>query len=59
MRKILLFVSSVLISFGLYAQERLKFSELAIQLSVTDFVLKNTETGTEEGQFSEDLYTQL
>lgn len=59
MRKILLFVSSVLISFGLYAQESLKFSELAIQLSVTDFVLKNTETGTEEGQFSEDLYTQL
>lgn len=59
MRKILLFVSSVLISFGLNAQESLKFSELAIQLSVTDFVLKNTETGTEEGQFSEDLYTQL
>lgn len=59
MRKILLFVSSVLISFGLYAQESLKFSELTIQLSVTDFVLKNTETGTEEGQFSEDLYTQL
>ncbi len=59
MRKILLFVSSVLISFGLNAQESLKFSELAIQLSVTDFVLKNTETGTEEGQFSENLYTQL
>ena len=59
MRKILLFVSSVLISFGLYAQESLKFSELTIQLSVTDFVLKNTEQGTEEGQFSEDLYTQL
>ncbi len=59
MRKILLFVSSVLISFGLNAQESLKFSELAIQLSVSDFVLKNTETGTEEGQFSEDLYTQL
>ena len=59
MRKILLFVSSVLISFGLYAQESLKFSELTIQLLVTDFVLKNTEQGTEEGQFSEDLYTQL
>ena len=60
MRKILLFVGSILFGFGLYAQENsYNFSELTIQLSVADFVLKNTEQGTNEGQYSSELYSQL
>lgn len=59
MRNIVLCICSLLFGVGLFAGENYNDTELVSQLAIADFALKNTEQGTNEGQYSAEIYAEL